>query len=132
MKKGEKKKMPIKHHNLSKALDLPYSSITEANGFIFVSGQIGHLDATGQPLNTIEEQTIQVLENIKKALETVGATLSDVVKSTIYLSDIKYFGQVNEIYKKYFKAPAPARSTITAGMILPQILVEIEVIACKV
>ena len=123
--------MVIKHFNLSKALDLPYSTAASAGGFIFVSGQIGHVDENGQPLSTIEEQTTQVLENIKKALSAADAELKDVIKTTIFLSDTKLFGQVNEVYKQYFKALAPARSTITAGMVLPQILVEIEAIAYK-
>ncbi|MCL2474977.1 MAG: RidA family protein [Chloroflexi bacterium] len=123
--------MSINYVNLSKVLDLPYSTATIAGNYVFVSGQIGHVDENGKTLTTIEEQTTQVLEKIKKVLGEIGCSLKDVVKSTIFLADSKLFGQVNEIYKKYFKAPAPARSTIIAGMILPEILVEIEIIAYK-
>jgi len=123
--------MTIKHYNLSKSLDLPYSTVTSAGDFIFVSGQIGHVDQNGNSLDTIEEQTTQVLENIKKALAAANANLEDVVKCTIFLSDLKYFKQVNQIYQTYFTTPAPARSTIVAGMVLPQILVEIEALAYR-
>ena len=123
--------MSINYVNLNKVLDLPYSTATIAGSYVFVSGQIGHVDANGKTLATIEEQATQVLENIKKALEEAGCNLKDVVKSTIFLTDRKLFGQVNEVYKKYFKAPAPARSTIIADMIMPEILIEIEVIAYK-
>jgi len=105
-----------------------YSQGIRAGDFVFVSGQ-GPLDpATGQIVGeTIEEQTERTLENVKAILEAAGATLADVVKSTVHLSDLSLFPRYNEVYSSYFPDPKPARTTV--GSELLGIMVEIDAIA---
>jgi 2-iminobutanoate/2-iminopropanoate deaminase len=106
----------------------PYSQGLRTGDFLFVSGQ-GPLDPTTGKISgdTIEEQTTRVLENIKGILEAGGASMADVVKSTVHLSDLSLFGQFNSIYAAYFPDPKPTRTTV--GSQLPGIMVEIDVIA---
>lgn len=106
----------------------PYSQGLKAGDFVFVSGQ-GPLDPhTGKVVGeTIEEQTKQVLENIKGILEAGGASMANVVKSTVHLSDLSLFQRFNAVYATFFPDPKPTRTTV--GSRLPGILVEIDVIA---
>lgn len=106
----------------------PYSQGLRAGNFLFVSGQ-GPLDPeTGKTVGeTIEEQTERVLENIKGILEAAGASMADVVKATVHLSDLSLFSRFNKVYATYFPDPKPTRTTV--GSQLPGILVEIDVIA---
>ncbi len=110
----------------------PYSVATEANGFVFISGQVA-IDPDGEPTpEDVQEQATLVLDNIGRILEDVGLGYSDVVKSTVFLADIADFGRVNEIYGRYFATEPPARSAIQAGALpMPQFKVEIEVIAAR-
>jgi 2-iminobutanoate/2-iminopropanoate deaminase len=110
----------------------PYSVATEANGFVFISGQVA-IDPDGGPTpEDVQEQATLVLDNIGRILEDVGLGYSDVVKSTVFLADIADFGRVNEIYGRYFATEPPARSAIQAGALpMPQFKVEIEVIAAR-
>jgi 2-iminobutanoate/2-iminopropanoate deaminase len=110
----------------------PYSVATEANGFVFISGQVA-IDPDGGPTpEDVQEQATLVLDNIGRILEDVGLGYSDVVKSTVFLADIADFGRVNEIYGRYFVTEPPARSAIQAGALpMPQFKVEIEVIAAR-
>lgn len=105
-----------------------YSPGLRVGDFIFVSGQ-GPLDpATGKIVGeTIEEQTTRVLENVKIILEAGGATMADVVKATVHLSDLALFDRYNKIYASYFPDPRPTRTTV--GSQLMGIMVEIDVIA---
>jgi 2-iminobutanoate/2-iminopropanoate deaminase len=105
-----------------------YSPGLGAGDFIFVSGQ-GPIDpASGQIVgDTIEEQTTRTLENIKLILEAGGASMADVVKATVHLSDLSLFQRYNAIYARYFPDPKPARTTV--GSQLLGIMVEIDVIA---
>src|SRR5688572_25752442 len=105
-----------------------YSQGLRVGDFIFVSGQ-GPLDpSTGQIVGeTIEEQTTQVLENIKAILEAGGATMADVVKVSAHLSDLSHFERYNKVYITYFPDPKPTRTTV--GSQLLEFLVEIDVIA---
>lgn len=105
-----------------------YSPCLRAGDFIFVAGQGPTNPATGQLAgDTIEEQTAQVLENIKMLLEAAGASMADVVKSTVHLSDLSLFPRYNEVYARYFPDPKPVRTTV--GSQLLGILVEIDVVA---
>jgi len=104
-----------------------YSQGIRAGDFVFVAGQGPRNPATGQMGETIEEQTAQVLENIKAILEAGGATMADVVKSTVHLSDVALFDRYNKVYATYFPDPKPVRTTV--GSQLMGILVEIDVIA---
>lgn len=106
----------------------PYSQGLRVGDFVFIAGQGPTDPATGQRAGeSIEEQTVRVLENIKAILEAAGASMADVVKSTVHLSDLANFGAFNQVYATYFPDPKPVRTTV--GSALPNILVEIDVIA---
>jgi 2-iminobutanoate/2-iminopropanoate deaminase len=105
-----------------------YSPGLRVGDFIFVAGQVPIDPATGQVAgDTIEEQTARVLENIKAILEAGGATMADVVKVTVHLSDLSLFPRYNAVYAGYFPDPKPVRTTV--GSQLLDVLVEIDVIA---
>ena len=105
-----------------------YSPGLRAGDFLFVSGQVPRDPATGQIVGeTIEEQTTQVLENIKAILDAGGATLADVVKVSAHLADLSLFDRYNKVYVTYFPDPKPTRTTV--GSQLLGFLVEIDVIA---
>lgn len=105
-----------------------YSPGLRVGDFVFVSGQGPLNPATGKLAgDTIEEQTAQVLENIQAILEAGGATMADVVKSTVHLADLDHFQRFNNVYATYFPDPKPTRTTV--GSQLLGILVEIDVIA---
>jgi 2-iminobutanoate/2-iminopropanoate deaminase len=108
----------------------PYSQAIKANGFVFVSGQIA-LDAkTGEfAAADIRLQTEKVFENLKGILEASGASLSHVVKATVYLKEMNDFAAMNEVYARFFPAAAPARTTIQVARLPKDALVEIDVIA---
>ncbi len=110
----------------------PYSVATEANGFVFISGQVA-IDPTGGPTpSDIEGQTRLVLANIDRILGDLGMSSTDVVKTTIFLADIADYGTVNEIYGAYFSSEPPARSAVqVAALPKPEFVVEIEVIAAR-
>lgn len=110
----------------------PYSIATEANGFVFVSGQVA-IDPDGGPTpDDVQDQARMVLDNIGIILEDLGLVYSDIVKTTVFLADIADFGRVNEVYGGYFDDEPPARSAIQAGALpMPQFKVEIEVIASR-
>lgn len=105
-----------------------YSQGLRVGDFVFVSGQ-GPLDVeTGEIVgDTIEEQTARTLENVQAILETAGATMDDVVRSTVHLSDLDLFPRFNEVYASYFPDPKPTRTTV--GSQLLKMMVEIDVIA---
>ena len=106
----------------------PYSPGLRVGDFIFVSGQVPRDPATGKILGeSIEEQTTQVLENIKAILAAGGATLSDVVKVSAHLADLALFEDYNKVYVTYFPDPKPTRTTV--GSQLLGFLVEIDAIA---
>lgn len=110
----------------------PVSLGTKAGDYIFPSGQVGHVDDKGNELKGIEAQTRQALENMKGILNEAGASLSDVVKVTIFLVNVDDFAKMNEIYKSYFTKDYPARTTlVVAALARPEMLVEIECIAYR-
>lgn len=106
----------------------PYSQALRAGDFIFTAGT-GPWDPQTRAVvgTTIEEQTERTLENLKAILEAGGATLSDVVKTTVHLSDLSHFAAFNQVYARYFPDPKPARTTV--GSQLSGILVEIDAVA---
>ncbi len=110
----------------------PYSPGIKAGGFIFVSGQIGIDPKTGKVAGDgVKAQTEQVLLNVKSVVEAAGASMSDVVKVTVFLSDISHFKDMNEIYSKFFPNSPPARTTVQASLARKELLVEIDAIAYK-
>lgn len=110
----------------------PYSVAVEANGLVFVSGQVA-LDPKGGPTPAdVAGQAALVMDNIGGILEDVGLGYDDIVKTTIFLADVGDYGTVNEVYGRYFRGAPPARSAIQAGALpKPEFLVEIEVIAAR-
>ncbi len=110
----------------------PYSVATEANGFVFISGQVA-IDPDGGPTpEDVSDQARLVMENLARIVGDLGLGLDDVVKTTIFLADIADFGAVNEVYGSYFTGPPPARSTVQAGALpAPQFKVEIELIVAR-
>lgn len=111
--------------------EMPFSSAVRAGDFIFVSGTTGNLDATGNLVAGIEDQTKQCLENIGQTLRAARASLSDVVKATVFLTNVDHFAKMNGIYKKYFPKDRPARSTVITGLVRPDMLIEIECVVYK-
>ncbi len=110
----------------------PYSQAVEANGFIFTSGQIAIDPANNQLIEGgAAEQTKQVLENLKQVLSAAGASLENVVKTTIYIKNMDDFVTVNEVYAAYFSANKPARSTVEVARLPKDVLVEIDCISVK-
>ena len=111
---------------------VPLSPGMRAGDYIFVSGQVGHVDGKGNKVEGFEAQTRQVLENMKGVLAAAGASLSDVVKTTVFLVKADDFARMNELYKTFFDKDYPARSTvIVAALARPEIIVEIECIAYR-
>ncbi|HEY51165.1 MAG TPA: RidA family protein [Dehalococcoidia bacterium] len=111
---------------------VPYSPAIKVGEYIFVSGQVGHVDGQGKKLEGVEAQTKQVLDNMKRVLEAAGASMDDVVKTTVFLVKAEDFPRMNDVYKTYFTKDLPARSTvIVAALARPEIVVEIECIACR-
>lgn len=109
----------------------PYSSAVEANGLIFLSGQIPVNPATGEIISDVREATRQVLLNIQTVLGETGLSLSDVVKTTIFLKNMNDFAAVNEIYAGFFLQQPPARSTVEVSNLPKGASLEIEAIAVK-
>jgi 2-iminobutanoate/2-iminopropanoate deaminase len=110
---------------------VPYSPAIKTDDYVFVSGQVGHVDSQGNKLEGVEAQTRQVLDNMKRVLEAAGVSIDDVVKATVFLTRAEDFPKMNEVYKTYFTKDLPARSTvIVAALARPEIVVEIECIAC--
>lgn len=108
----------------------PYSQAVAANGFLFVSGQIPSNPATGEIVSgDIKAEAKQVMENIKAILAETGLNFSNVVKTSIFLTDMGDFAQVNEVYGKYFTDLFPARETVQVAALPKNVNVEISVIA---
>lgn len=110
----------------------PYSQANEVGGFVFASGQIPLNPATGQFVEGgIKEQTRQALTNAREILKAAGLDLNNVVKTSVMLADIKYFGEMNEVYAEFFSEPYPARSAFAVKDLPKGALVEVECIAAK-
>lgn len=110
----------------------PYSQAVEANGILYISGQVALDPETGTLVEGgIREQTRQVMENIRAILDEAGYYFTDVVKSTCLLSDISNFAAMNEVYGKYYYQNPPARAAFAVKDLPLSALVEIETIAVK-
>ena len=104
----------------------PYSQAIEANGMVFVSGQLPIDAATGVMPDGVEAQARQSLENIKHILEAAGLTMADIVKTTVFLQDMSLFAGMNGVYATYFDGAFPARSAVAVKALPKDALVEIE------
>lgn len=108
----------------------PYSQAVIAGGFVFASGQIPIDPQTGEFVaGGVAEQTEQVLRNLMAVLKAAGSSLDRVVKTTVYLADMKDFAQMNEVYGRYFETAPPARATVEAARLPRDARVEIEAVA---
>ncbi len=108
----------------------PYNQAVAAGGFLFISGQICIKPDTGEMSNSdIQAETHQVMHNLKAVLQEAGMDFSNVVKTTIFLSDMTLFSEVNEIYGKYFEGDFPARETVAVKGLPKNVNVEISMIA---
>ncbi|KAJ6852573.1 reactive Intermediate Deaminase A, chloroplastic [Iris pallida] len=108
----------------------PYSQAIKANNLLFVSSVLGLVPEMAKSISDcVEEETEQVIKNIRKILKASGASYSSIVKTTIMLADLKDFKKVNETYAKYFPSPALARSTYEVAALLLDARIEIQCIA---
>lgn len=124
--------MKVLNTNNAPAAIGPYSQAIEVNGLVFTSGQLPIDPATGAfPEGGIKEQTRQSLLNAQAILRSEGLDLSNVVKTTVLLSDIANFGPMNEVYAEFFNEPYPARSAFAVKDLPKGALVEIECIAAR-
>ncbi len=109
----------------------PYSQAIEVNGMVFASGQIPVNPATGEIPEGIEAQAEQVLNNVKNLLAAAGASMEQVVKTTVFIQDMGEFTKINEIYARYFEGDCPARSCVEVARLPKDVLMEMEAIAAK-
>ena len=109
----------------------PYSQAIATDNLIFCSGQIGIDPSIGKLVEGIENQTHQVMKNIREVLKAAGRDLDHVVKTTIFVADMKDYRTVNEIYGSYFTDHKPARSTVQVAGLPLGALVEIEMVAVR-
>jgi len=118
--------MPKKTYPSS--LPYPFSAAVRSGNLLFVSGQVGMRD--GKVAKGIEEQTRVTLENIREVIAQAGGSLQNVVKMTVFLTDMSLWAKMNEVYREYFPNEPPARSSLGVnGLAQPELLVEIECIA---
>ncbi len=107
----------------------PYSQAVSSNGTLYVSGQIAIDPSTGElKVGDIPQETRLVMENLKAIIEAAGASMEDVLKCSIFLSDMDYFGQVNEVYGEYFTQNPPARECVAVKTLPKSVNVEVSAI----
>jgi 2-iminobutanoate/2-iminopropanoate deaminase len=110
----------------------PYSIATEANGFVFISGQVGVDPATSSVVEGgVEAEAAQIVSNLSAILEELGLTPQDVVKTTVFITDMAKFAAVNAIYATLFDGADPARSTVEVAGLPLGVGVEVEMIAAR-
>ena len=114
------------------ASSLPFSQVVEANGFMFLAGQVGNRPGEGNAITGgIEPETRQMLDNVGRLLEAVGLSHRDVVKTTVYLRDFTEFEAMNAVYREYFPSEPPTRATVGVTSLARDFRVEIEVLAAR-
>jgi 2-iminobutanoate/2-iminopropanoate deaminase len=124
--------MQVLHTPICLDEGLPLSRVVRVGELLFVSGMVSMDMESGKPIyGSIEEETTQIFDNIQRVLESVGSSIDQVVKATVYLTDIDDFQRMNFIYSKKFKNAPPARSTVGISL-AGDYKIEVEVIACSV
>jgi 2-iminobutanoate/2-iminopropanoate deaminase len=109
-----------------------YSQATTYGKLVCTAGQVSFDPKTGEIVgSTIEDQTKRALDNLKAVLEVAGCSFLDVLKVNIYLKRTSDFAGMNSVYVKYFKEPLPARTTVQAELMDPNLLIELDAVACK-
>lgn len=110
----------------------PYSQAIEVNGMVYTSGVIPINPATGELVTgSAEAQAEQAISNLAALLEAAGTSMSNVVKTVVFIKNMDDFGKINEVYAKYFDAPYPARSCVEVARLPKDVAIEIEAIATK-
>jgi len=110
----------------------PFSKVVEANGFVFLAGQVGEAPGGhGAVPGGIEAETRAMLDNVGRLLRAVGLDFDDVVKCTVYLRDFADFAAMNAVYREYFPTDPPARATVGVTALAADFRVEIEVQAAR-
>ena len=109
----------------------PYSQGKDADNIVFTSGQLPINMETGNMETEIKAATKASLENVKSIIEEAGLTMADIVKTTVFISDMENFGEMNEVYATFFGESAPARSCVQVARLPKDALVEIEAIAVR-
>ncbi|MCI5588529.1 MAG: RidA family protein [Lachnospiraceae bacterium] len=110
----------------------PYSQAIEVNGMVYTSGVIPINPATGELVTgSAEAQAEQAISNLAALLEAAGTSMSNVVKTVVFIKNMDDFGKINEVYAKYFEAPYPARSCVEVARLPKDVAIEIEAIATK-
>lgn len=110
----------------------PFSQIVEANGFVFLAGQVGDAPGSRGPVRGgIEAETRAMLENVGRLLRAVGLDYADVVKATVYLVDFDDFDRMNEVYREFFPSDQPTRATVGVTRLFGDFRIEIEVVAAR-
>jgi 2-iminobutanoate/2-iminopropanoate deaminase len=114
------------------ASSLPFSQVVEANGLVFLAGQVGNAPGeSGAVPGGIAAETRQMLDNVGRLLGAVGLGYGDVVKSTVYLRDFADFEAMNQVYREYFPTEPPTRATVGVTALARDFSIEIEVIAAR-
>jgi 2-iminobutanoate/2-iminopropanoate deaminase len=112
--------------------DYPFSKVVEANGFVFLAGQVGAApDGHGAAPGGIGPETRAMLDSVGRLLRAVGLDYADVVKCTVYLLDFDDFAAMNAVYREYFPSEAPTRATVGVTALAADYRVEIEVMAAR-
>ena len=110
----------------------PFSQVVEANGFVFLAGQVGDVPGShGAVPGGIKAETRAMLENVGRLLSASGLTFADVVKATVYLRDFGDFAAMNEVYREFFPVDPPTRATVGVTALAADYAVEIEVMAAR-
>lgn len=112
-------------------MSLPFSEFIEKNGFVFISGQVPLISDGSMLEGTIEEKTHQVMKNLQNILEKAGIGFQNVVKTTIFLTDMKDYSKINDVYVGYLTEPFPVRETICVKALPLESSIEISMIAAK-
>ena len=110
----------------------PFSQVVEANGFVFLAGQVGNAPgSSGAVQGGIEAETRAMLDNVGRLLRAAGLDYADVVKATVYIVDFDDFPAMNTVYREYFPSQPPTRATVGVTRLAATFRVEIEVIAAR-
>ena len=109
----------------------PYSQAIEINNMVYTSGVIPVNPATGEIPEGVEAQAKQALSNLKNLIEASGASINQVVRTTVFIKEMNDFAKINEIYATYFEEPFPARSCVEVARLPKDVLLEIEAIVAK-
>jgi 2-iminobutanoate/2-iminopropanoate deaminase len=111
---------------------LPFSPVVEANGFVFLAGQVGDVPGTPGPVpGGFDAEARQMFENVGRLLRAVGLDYADVVRTTVYLRDMGDFAAMNQLYREYFSSAPPVRATIGVASLAADYRIEIEVTAAR-